>query len=119
MPTNGCPSGHLLHSWLVGRCGVWEVEAIAEHVEHCPDCERSVQALEENRDTLIGELCAVFSADTTDPDAVPGRILLAVSAGLFGRGPTVRGRFGPTGNEPDDWRGNGAATREMPSAERS
>jgi len=51
-----CPNREQLSEYLAGRLSEEASEAIAAHVETCPDCAAAIETIEEGDDTLIARL---------------------------------------------------------------
>ncbi len=98
MDSAGCPGPPELSDFLVGKLPRARTEWIARHVETCPRCESSLQALDPAADPLIAALSG--SATVTDgrtPDPVPPNLVEMARAarreGSTGERPARLGRF--------------------------
>ncbi len=56
MPIVLCPETKQLHDFVTGRLPVASLESIAEHLETCGDCDRSVATMENESDSFLEEL---------------------------------------------------------------
>ena len=60
MATSSCPNESQIRAYLLGEGTSGDFEAIAKHLEGCPDCERVIQRAEEQAQTFLGRLQSAF-----------------------------------------------------------
>jgi serine/threonine protein kinase/Leucine-rich repeat (LRR) protein len=63
MATDPCPQQDQLSAYAFGTLDESHARGVAEHVEHCPACDRTLQRLDREEDTIITQLRAPSTAD--------------------------------------------------------
>jgi serine/threonine protein kinase len=53
---HACPDPERLLAYVLGKLAETEVSGVAEHLDHCPQCGNTAEALEETSDTLVARL---------------------------------------------------------------
>ena len=72
-----CPDRGKLESYALGKLAPNELDAVAEHLLACPDCDRVVESLESASDSIVAEL---RSPPLADPLAEEPQLQRAVAA---------------------------------------
>ena len=73
--TARCPDASVLQQFAFGEMSPEQVEPLAQHVEQCPHCTRTLDALHE-RDTLV-EAISARPAGTAEPPVEEVNALIA------------------------------------------
>jgi tRNA A-37 threonylcarbamoyl transferase component Bud32 len=77
-----CPRRDELTRFAVGNLDGAELARVAAHVEHCPICDATLQALDADTDALV---TALRGAPAEEPTAVPEAVLTAARSALDAR----------------------------------
>ena len=64
MPIADCPDREQLSEFLLGKLPENDASDVIEHIEDCPQCEDTVQALETEIDPLVAALQAPVLQNT-------------------------------------------------------
>ena len=57
MTQSRCPNRHTLREFALGLLSNGNWDSIAAHVEGCPDCLGQLEALDQDQDELVEQLC--------------------------------------------------------------
>jgi serine/threonine protein kinase len=102
MDATGCPGRAEIEDFAVGMLSDSEFARVAGHVEGCPDCERTLQALDQVDDPFLSRLRRSTASDSSETEPVPGHFVAAVRSArsrreadwlATDRGPRRLGRF--------------------------
>jgi hypothetical protein len=74
MATFPCPNESRLREFLLGGGDPGELEAIAEHLDGCPECERVLQEMEARADPLVRRLRSAFPEGTIGQPVADGPV---------------------------------------------
>ena len=86
MPIAECPDREQLSDFLLGKLPENDASDVIEHIEACPQCEETVQALETEIDPLVAALQAPVEENTFEQESQCGKVLAAIEA--FGKDPS-------------------------------
>ena len=78
MDATGCPGREVLEDFAVGTLPGSEFARVAGHVERCPDCEQTLQALDHLDDPFLSRLRRSTASDGSESEPVPGHLVAAV-----------------------------------------
>ena len=102
MDATGCPGRAELEGFVVGDLPGPEFARIAGHVECCPDCEDTLQALDHLTDPFVSRLRRSTASGAPDAEPVPRELVAAIRVARSrceadwlssGEGPRRLGRF--------------------------
>src|SRR5262249_24434327 len=102
MDATGCPGRAELEGFVVGDLPGPEFARIAGHVEWCPDCEDTLQALDHLTDPFVSRLRRSTASGAQDAEPVPRELVAAIRVARSrceadwlssGEGPRRLGRF--------------------------
>ncbi|MEL6104460.1 MAG: protein kinase [Planctomycetota bacterium] len=79
MTATECPRPDQLKLFAVGRLGEVESEQVFEHLRHCDECQSQLETVDDDEDSLLGEL---RSADEPDPFADEPDCRVAIAKAL-------------------------------------
>src|SRR5262245_24597376 len=81
-----CPDAAALSRYVHGQLAELAAEQLARHVDHCPHCQRQLDALTHRQDSLIDALRHADAAGPgRDPDDLARLIERAQQSGIDGR----------------------------------
>jgi anti-sigma factor RsiW len=78
MSPDNCPDQDALSDFVLGKLAIPALEALAQHLDICPECERRVGKLDGDSDAVLSELRRIPG---TDPEPVGDPTLVGWIAG--------------------------------------
>jgi serine/threonine protein kinase len=75
-----CPDRAELERFAVGGLSASEIVRLAEHIEHCVECDEALETLDLAADPLLMRLRGLSGSRVSGQDLVPGDLLAAVSS---------------------------------------
>ncbi len=106
MSPSTCPGREQLAAYLLGKLPREELEAVADHVDGCPDCRSALESLEGVADSLVPTLRLPPSDETCAADPELGR-LVERAGSLVPGGAGVQGDGGAAAAPPPRADGGG------------
>ncbi|WP_339910972.1 serine/threonine-protein kinase [Symmachiella dynata] len=77
MRTVACPDGTRLLDYVLGRLDEEQIDVVADHIDHCEQCEAMAKELDSTSDSLVALL---RTSNATDPNDEDSEIQLAIQA---------------------------------------